>query len=263
MKRAGWDLFSLFTCHSEGIARRICCNPAATKSRSFALLRMTARGSAAWHHAIGLAVLLFMLLPAMAAAPDPILHLGQAEFILSDAAEPPPDTARWQPQTLPDNWNISRPDTYGYAWYRLRFELPQQPGQPYAIYLPRYRAAVAVYLNGTLIRRSAVPMPANQRPTFFSITPALLHPGSNTLHLQMYRERGWRGGVSAIQLGEENVLRPAYDRQMFLEYTGVQWLCVFSVLLGLFMLLLWLRRSGESAYGYFGLAGLLYALFLL
>ena len=76
---------------------------------------------------------LLLLVPLVASsADDPILRLTQAEFILSDAPEPPPDSAPWRPQMLPDAWWDSRPSASGYGWYRVRFSLPDQPQHPYA-----------------------------------------------------------------------------------------------------------------------------------
>ena len=85
---------------------------------------------------------------AFGAAAAPMLTLDSAQFIHSDAAEPPPDSAPWQPQSLPDNWKVSRPKVFGYAWYRLRFDLPEQPDQPYAAYIPWLRTIGAFYVNG-------------------------------------------------------------------------------------------------------------------
>ena len=33
------------------------------------------------------------------------IFLTQAKIILTDSDSPPPDSALWQPQSLPDNWN--------------------------------------------------------------------------------------------------------------------------------------------------------------
>jgi DNA-binding CsgD family transcriptional regulator len=54
--------------------------------------------------------------PSLGAAGDALLQLDQADFILSDSPEPPPDSVAWRPQTLPDNWLVSRPGVWGYGW---------------------------------------------------------------------------------------------------------------------------------------------------
>jgi hypothetical protein len=99
----------------------------------------------------GLGAILVLLLAAAPAAADAgasPLRLDSAAFILSDSAEPPPDSAAWQAQALPDNWLGSRPGVSGYGWYRLRFDLPAAPDMPYAVYVPLLECAGALYVNG-------------------------------------------------------------------------------------------------------------------
>src|SRR5258706_14309897 len=95
------------------------------------------------------AALLFLLAGCgTAIAAETVQQLDTAQILLSDAAEPPPDAAPWQQQVLPDNWNVSRQGAHGFAWYRLRFDLPQVPAEPYAVYMPWLRTIGAVYVNG-------------------------------------------------------------------------------------------------------------------
>ena len=121
-------------------------------------LTLPRRGGGDWH--IGLLLwllaLLLLLLPTMALAADPVLRLDHAEFILSDAAEPPPDSAPWQPQKLPDDWSITRPEASGYAWYRLRFDLAEGPKAQQAIFMLWLRTVGAVYLNGTQVGQDGI-----------------------------------------------------------------------------------------------------------
>jgi len=81
-------------------------------------------------------------------------QLDAAQILLGDAPELPSDVAPWQPQTLPDNWSVSRPHVHGYAWYRLRFDLPQVTDDPHAVFLPWLRTIGAVYVNGVLVGRT-------------------------------------------------------------------------------------------------------------
>src|SRR3990172_3784211 len=73
--------------------------------------------------------------PGECLAEDGILRLMRADFLLSDASSPPPDDAPWRPQTLPDNWNLSRYGAGGNSWYRLRFDLSHLPSQTQAVYI--------------------------------------------------------------------------------------------------------------------------------
>jgi hypothetical protein len=79
---------------------------------SFGLTRLRGLGA--------ILALLFVPVPAAADAGTSPLYLDRAAFVFSDSPEPPPDSAAWQPQALPDNWRASRPGVSGYGWYRLR-----------------------------------------------------------------------------------------------------------------------------------------------
>ena len=205
---------------------------------------------------------LLLLVPLVASsADDPILRLTQAEFILSDAPEPPPDSAPWRPQMLPDAWWDSRPSASGYGWYRVRFSLPDQPQHPYAAYVTRIRTAGAIYVNGIYAGRTG---PFDQiesvgSPQLFVLPPSLLRAGPNTLHFRLLRTEGRAGLLTTVRLGEDTLVRPIYERRLFLETTMAQFNCAFSAVLGLFVLLLWMRRPQESMYGYFGVTALLRA----
>jgi signal transduction histidine kinase len=192
------------------------------------------------------------------AAAAPMLTLHSAQFIHSDADDPPPDSAPWQPQSLPDNWKVSRPKVFGYAWYRLRFDLPAQPDQPYAAYIPWLRTIGAIYVNGVQVGRTGpFGMPQlSPYPELFVIPPKLLHAGSNTFHIRLFVGENWRGALSAITVGEDTMVRPLFERRFFAQITGAQVSSVLAAVLGLFMLILWFRRRSESLYAYFGLGAL-------
>ncbi|MFO1206236.1 MAG: sensor histidine kinase [Burkholderiales bacterium] len=206
-------------------------------------------------------------------AADPVLRLSSAEFVFSDAREPPPDSAPWQPQTLPDDWRVSRPGTYGYGWYRLRFDLPAAPDQLFAAYLPVLQTVGALYVNGVEVGDSGTfgqaPPGFQPRwslyqhpPQLFGIRPELLHAGANTLCLRLWVSEGARGTVSPVTVGAEHVMHAMYERRLFVSRTGLEMIVLFGIGFGLFMLLLWVRRPHESIYGYFGLTALLFPIWI-
>ena len=103
-----------------------------------------------------LAMICAILVPMITLADEQILRLDRAEFVLDDAELPPPDSAAWKPQQLPDNWNVSRPQASGFGWYRIRFVLAQVPTQLYAIYAPKVSIGAAFYLNGQYLGSGGV-----------------------------------------------------------------------------------------------------------
>ena len=198
------------------------------------------------------------------AADAPVVRLDHADFVASDAAEPPPDSAAWQPQSLPDDWDAAHTGLRGVGWYRLRFELtPPVPTSP-TIYLPFLRNVGAVYLNGALVGSTGVfgrvdPVAA---PVLFTIDPGQLRAGSNTLHIRLWSQRGFREAIDPVSIGEQAVFEAEMERERFMHFTLSQLAAVFSATVSLYMLVLWLHRRRDEVYGYFAAAALTHALFL-
>jgi signal transduction histidine kinase len=218
-----------------------------------------ARPLATAHLIVLLGFALLVLLPSAGAhAADAFLRLDRAEFIASDAAEPPPDSAAWQPQALPDDWDLSRTGTKGYGWYRLEFEwAPPMPDRP-AVYTPLMRNVGAIYLNRTLVGQTAPFGIINTviGPVLFEFAPALLRAGRNTLHVRLWSPSGWGERLAPIRVGELALLEKAMERERFVRITIAELSGVFSATVGLYMLLIWQQRRREEMYGWFGVAAL-------
>jgi signal transduction histidine kinase len=193
-------------------------------------------------------------LAACALAAPPVVTIDSARFLKSESAEPPPDSAPWQRQALPDNWKKSRPQVFGYGWYRLTFDLPVKPDQPYAVYTPWMRTIGAVYVNGTEIGRTAPfdALPFSPYPQSFVIPPNLLRAGENTFHVRLFVGHGWRGALAPLTVGDDMAVRPLYERRYFVQITGAQLSSALAAALGIFMIMVWFRRRNESLYAYFG-----------
>ncbi|HJW52472.1 MAG TPA: ATP-binding protein [Burkholderiaceae bacterium] len=214
-----------------------------------------------------LIALLIALTACAAPAADPpgaVLRLDHADFLASDAAEPPSDTAAWQPQSLPDDWDTAHAGLRGVGWYRLRFELtPPVPAKP-AIYLPLLRNVGAVYLNGALVGSTGVfgrvePVAA---PVLFAIEPRQLRAGSNTLHVRLWAPPGRLESLDPVSIGERPVFEAELERERFMHVTLPQMAGAFSAAVSLYMLVLWLHRRHDEVYGYFAAAALTHALYL-
>lgn len=197
-------------------------------------------------------------------AEEPSLTLTGSEFVLDESATPPSDAAAWKPQPLPDNWNLSRPGQGGNGWYRLRFDLPRQPQDLYAVYVPKLSMNAAFYINGALIGsggRFEEPMPRHwNRPQFFTVPPDLLKRGDNSIHVRLWVYPNSRGGLGQVSLGPEAQLRPRYERLHFVQTLLPQLANIVVTALGLFAFALWVRRRTEPTYVLFFVFSLLWAL---
>jgi signal transduction histidine kinase len=195
------------------------------------------------------------------AAPDsaPEFVISQGDLLLGDdRSTPPPDSAAWQRVTLPDYWYVTRKGTNGYAWYRLRVDVPVQPRGRQAVYVERLRNVGAFFVNGVEVGQYGefgTPNPG-VRPQLFEFEPTLLHPGRNTLHVRLWKPPDWAGMLAPVHLGPQAAMQQLLDSGHFWKTTAP--LCAIVVMLfaAFITLTLWVCRPRESIYGYVGLAAL-------
>lgn len=213
---------------------------------------------------VALALLFGILLSPGGAHADAARLLSHAEFLLDDALLPP-ETGRWQALTLPDRWRERRPDARSErGWYRLRFQDSAVESSPQAVYLPKLVMNVEVYLNGQRIGdggRFEEPVARNwNRPLLFLIPHGLLHPGENRLDIRLRSHAYTQAALHPLWIGPESELRRHYERAYFLNITVNQTATLLIGAIGLLMLSLWLRRRRDTAYAYFGISALVWAL---
>jgi signal transduction histidine kinase len=201
-------------------------------------------------------------LPAHAAA----AILVSAESLHDNSDTPPPDAAAWSPQTFPDNWNQSRRGIGGTVWYRFDYQIDDS-AEAYAVYLPRVSMNAAVYVNSLLIGTGgsfAEPVARNwNRPLYFLVPPGVLKHGVNRIHVRVRGYPDLDGGLSAPVLDTDASLADDYGRALFWRIILAQTTSLLIGAVGLFMLLLWIRRRQDTAFGYFGFASLLWAFYTL
>ena len=214
------------------------------------------------------AILCATFAPMMSLADEQVLQLDRAEFVLDDAESPPPDSAAWKPQQLPDNWSVSRPQAIGFGWYRIPFVLVQPPTQLYAVYAPKIAVNAAFYLNGQYLGSGGVfNMPVAiarnaNRPQFFVAAPQLLRSGRNLVYVRLWSAGNVGGGLAAVHVGPETELRPLFERRYLLQVQLQQISVALIGFVAVLMLFLWMRRPHDTMYGYLGgscLATLVYA----
>ena len=212
-----------------------------------------------------LALLTIAALTSQSSLSFAAVRLLTTESLHDNAAQPPPDAAAWQPQTLPDYWNISRPGIGGTVWYRLDFQVDDATTAVYAVYLSRVSMNGAVYVNGLLIGAGGSfnePVARNwNRPLYFLVPPGLLRDGVNRVHVRVRGYPGLDGGLSAPLLDTDANLADGYDRALFRQIILAQTTSILIGAVGLFMLLIWIRRRQDAAFGYFGGASLLWAFY--
>ncbi len=193
-------------------------------------------------------------------AKDSTVQINTAQILVDDAAEIPPHNARWQTQSLPDNWDQTRPSVGGFAWYRLSFALTPAQLVMHAIYIPRLSMSGMVYINGQHIGGNGdFTEPLSRqwyRPQLFSVPTNLLKVGHNTVHVRLKAYIKNKGGLSEVYIGGNEAIAAQWKAREFWQIGTVKITTTITLGLSLMALLAWALQGWPSAYGYFGAAGI-------
>ena len=198
-----------------------------------------------------------------------VLTLTQTDVLTAGGAWPvpaPAPDARWQPATLPDAWDSSRPDYQGYVWYRLRFATPAGWHGPLALYLPSVSMNAQVELNGQLLgQQGRMHEPVTRHfytPLIFALPPILLRPPGqdNELRILLMGYRLYRSGLAPVSVGPAEPLQQAWAVRHFWQNTGTLVTSVLVLGLALGGALLWLRAPRRRMYVWFTLAAAVWGL---
>lgn len=166
------------------------------------------------------------------------------------------------PVRLPDGWEHTAPGRNGRASYRL--EVPDaalQVDRP-ALFLRRVGNAFRVHLNGQPVLEvgaDTLPLPNyNNEPQFVRLPRTLVRPRGNTLVIEVLGQPRREAGLSSVWVGNDSELEPLYEQALTAQVRGSWFVISASVVMGMLALLLaW--RTGQSMYGWFALANLVWA----
>lgn len=196
------------------------------------------------------ALTLWLLLLSQA-LPSTALELREARRVSPGSAE--------RSVALPDTWSAGAVDR---ASYHLHFPLAAVPQAQWALRIDRLSTAHQIYLNGHLLHENGEEADGRTRvrplPFYLAISPSLLRAGDNELRLEL--QFGARGGLSTVQIGPDDDLRPTWQQDRRWDTALPQALNVGGAALSLLMLLVWVRRRQELATGLFGLLWLVASL---
>lgn len=231
-------------------------------SRRVEPLRPLAACAAAASAALLMLLALWTALPA-AAPPVEVVHLGSIEWLLSDSPTPPPDDAGWQRAEMPLRWSKTDDTTLVRVWYRARFELPAGSSDLMAVYLPEFGSGGTLWINSQKIGDVRTMDSRTQvrwfRPFLFPIGSEMLDSRQNVLTIRQ-QTRDMHNGLRDIAIGSHDELQKRHQSLLFWQYTMAVLAAWFCVVVGTFMVALWLRRRDERLIAIFGFACLLWAL---
>ncbi|WP_143742233.1 sensor histidine kinase [Roseateles chitinivorans] len=170
---------------------------------------------------------------------------------------------------------IHETDAPGPLWFALDFRLPEAAQAPYWLVI-QHRPAASVYLDGQLIAHSGpgAGFAAEDeddlaqrglllagRRLQVSIPPALLPAGDHRLSLRLARPGFEGAGLSAPLIGPAAQIRMLQEGRRFWQVLRVT-TALAGLVIGAFMLMVWLALRQEWLYGVTGVFCLCTALLL-
>lgn len=164
-----------------------------------------------------------------------IRNVESAEGFRSiDGPLPAPDA--WQPSTLPERWEVSRPETTRIVWYKLEITQAVAPDEHYMLFIPRYSNRIIVVLNGVEIYRDE-PGEAHgwhwHRKLALELPPDRLSRERNEIVIGVTGVPQQQAGLAAPYFGTEEQIAGVLD---WVEFRNKD-LPRYSVLLALTMML--------------------------
>jgi hypothetical protein len=200
--------------------------------------------------------------PATAAV---VVHLSEVEWVLSASPTPPADDAGWQRARLPIRWSKDDDTTLVRVWYRARFELPGGLGDDLVgVYLPRFGNGGTVWIDNHKIGDIQTMDEQTQvrwfRPFLFQVGREVLESGRQNVLTIRQQTRDMNNGLREVVVGSYEELQQRYESLLFWQHTMAVLATTFCVVVGTFMIALWLRRRDEVLIAVFGCASLLWGL---
>jgi hypothetical protein len=205
-------------------------------------------------------VLLLALLAA-GAAQATALEPRAVQVLLSAQPEVPADSdTRWLAARTPDSRDVP------VAWYRVEFEIgTADQASFWMLYLPYFYGGGRVWLNGepvaAVLENSETLHVRWERPLLLPLPQNGLRAGRNVLHIRAVASHAPSTvKLPRLVLGPQQEVQGQFDRRLFVVRTLPLVTVVTGVVVGLFVIFIWLRRRQEVLYGLFGMAALLWAL---
>lgn len=178
---------------------------------------------------------------------------------------PDPSELDWTAITLPDQWTRRWPQHDGAVWYRIDWQ-NVCPHQPVALGLNTITMAGEIFVNQEPLwrdRHLSEPLSRSWNlPRYWQLPPSMLQPGSNSLWIRVHGIAQQTPGLGVVRLGAPEALRQWFERawwdQRTLFVMGITVSGVLCILFGC----AWLQNPSNTAFGWFALNTLCWALFM-
>jgi signal transduction histidine kinase len=161
--------------------------------------------------------------------------------------------------TLPYHWDRMHSDRSGEAVFELPFALQAEPAEPYAVLLMQVGNTAEIWLNGILLSRNG-DLGTPRRDDYakaprYVLIPAQLLRRDNLFRILIHADGGRRAGLSLVQIGPESEVRDRFNYHYRWRVAGPVVVAVFSLIVGVIALLLWLTQVDPTEEGVIRRAG--------
>ncbi len=204
-----------------------------------------------WCHRCWLGLVLWLALMALTAqAQGPTLIFKTAQAVITVQGQ-----TKQHQVSLPYLWDREHPAQSGLMVFELPFSLTSPPVEPYGLTIPKISNGYSVHLNGVLLDRFG-DLTRHDRsdaklPRLIAVPPGALQ-STNVLRLMVGVDVGRQGGLSTVTLAPMELARAAYTPFWRWRVLGPQMVAIFSALVGLIGLLLWMTQPAVRADGTVG-----------
>lgn len=196
----------------------------------------------------------------VASAAPAARQLFAAEYLTHyHGAAPPHDSEPGRAVRLPARSATGGAPVPGSNWFRLRVEFDPDRDSNFSVYVPRVTPNATVYLNGSRLGASEdfddPSVDTWNYPLRLGLPGALMRRGENQLLVAVrYNPYSDHVGLSSVWVGPDGQLSPRYQRRLWLQVQGVEVVSLLVGAIGLFALVLWLRRRSDVVFGLFALS---------
>jgi len=163
---------------------------------------------------------------------------------------------------LPHAWEVTDPGRTGDGWYTLSWTLDAVPTTPQAICATALTAPTEVYVNGELVGASG-PLDGRrprsyEQSRYIDLPAGLLRIGVNYIGVHMRAKAPNVAGLGPILAGDATMLRERARGVLFVHTVGPAAVSIATLTVGVFILVLWLRRR-DPGYLLFAVAVMLWS----
>ena len=164
---------------------------------------------------------------------------------------------------LPHAWSRTHPGATGDAWYTIRWDLDQLPTGPQALCLTALTVPTEAYVNGILVGASGPldgrPPRSYEQSRYIDIPGDLLHRQTNYIAFHVRAHSPDVAGLGPVLAGDAGILHRRARNVLFMHTIAPAAISIATLTVGIFILMLWLRRR-DSGYVLFAAGVILWSL---